>query len=177
MFISSTPISSGLRSSPTFDSQSLNILFISLSVLRFVLTFFISPVSICCMLLRLSCLLTRHNDVIDAGQHNRLFSPGTDMDRKLLRLSHMQIWTNYVQICDNKRLLHDIFHIGPSISPRLPCQSRQRSWRVDMGRGLIPGTIWKISCHNLLITYFTLTFFKHWHLYCRKDLWTGKLRK
>ena len=23
---------------------------------------------------------------------------------------------------------------------------------------LIPGTIWKISCHNLFITYFTLTF-------------------
>ena len=36
-----------------------------------------------------------------------------------------------------------------------------RSWRADMGRGLIPGTIWKISCHNLFITYFTLTFSKH----------------
>ena len=32
-----------------------------------------------------------------------------------------------------------------------------------MGRGLIPGTIWKISCYNLFITYFTLTF-----IYCRK---------
>ena len=41
-----------------------------------------------------------------------------------------------------------------------------------MGRGLIPGTIWKISCHNLFITYFTLTFFKHLHLYGRKDLLT-----
>ena len=49
-----------------------------------------------------------------------------------------------------KRLLHDIFHIGPAISLRLPYQARQRSWRTDMGRGLIPGTIWKISCHNLL---------------------------
>ena len=29
-----------------------------------------------------------------------------------------------------------------------------------MGRGLIPGTIWKISCHNLFITYFTLSFFQ-----------------
>jgi hypothetical protein len=28
-------------------------------------------------------------------------------------------------------------------------------------RGLIPGTIWKMSCHNLFITYFTWTFFKH----------------
>jgi hypothetical protein len=46
-----------------------------------------------------------------------------------------------------------------------------------MGRGLVPGMIWKISCHNLFITYFTLTFFKHWLLYCRKDLWTDKLRK
>ena len=36
-----------------------------------------------------------------------------------------------------KRLLHDIFHIGPVISPRLPYQARQRSWRADMGRGLI----------------------------------------
>jgi hypothetical protein len=60
-----------------------------------------------------------------------------------------------------KRLLHDIFHIGPGISPRLPYQARQRSWRADVGRGLIPGTIWKISCHNLFITYFTLTFSKH----------------
>ena len=62
---------------------------------------------------------------------------------------------------NNKRLLHDIFHIGPGISPRVPYQARQRSWRADMGRGLIPGTIWKISCHNLFITYFTLTFSKH----------------
>ena len=70
---------------------------------------------------------------------------------------------------NNKRLLHDIFHIGPGISPRLPYQARQRSWRADMGRGLIPGTIWKISCHNLFITYFTLTFSKHWLLYRKKD--------
>ena len=69
--------------------------------------------------------------------------------------------------CNNKRLLHDVFHIGPGISLRLPYQ----------GRGLIPGTIWKISCHNLFITYFTLTFSKHWLLYCKKDLWTDKLRK
>jgi hypothetical protein len=34
-----------------------------------------------------------------------------------------------------------------------------------MGRGLIPGTIWKILCHNLFITYFTLTFSKHLLLY------------
>ena len=74
---------------------------------------------------------------------------------------------------NNKRLLHDIFHIGPGISPRLPYQSRQRSWRADMGRGLIPGTIWKISCHNLFITY--VTFSKHWLLYCKKDLWIDKL--
>ena len=32
---------------------------------------------------------------------------------------------------NNKRLLHDIFHIGPGISPRLPYQARQRSWSAD----------------------------------------------
>ena len=58
-----------------------------------------------------------------------------------------------------------IFHIGLSISPRLTYHARQRSWSADMGRGLISGTIWKISCHNLFITYFT--FFKHWLLYCK----------
>ena len=29
----------------------------------------------------------------------------------------------------------------------------------------ILGTIWKISCHNLFITYFTLTFSKRWLIY------------
>jgi len=43
--------------------------------------------------------------------------------------------------------------------------------------GLTPRTIWQILCHNLFFTYFTLTFFKHWLLYCRKDRWTDKLRK
>jgi hypothetical protein len=67
-----------------------------------------------------------------------------------------------VEIASIKRLSHTIFHIGHSISPRLPYQARQRScWRADMGRGLITATIWNISCHNLLITYFTLTFIKH----------------
>ena len=42
---------------------------------------------------------------------------------------------------------------------------------------LIPGTIWKISCHNLFITYFTFTFFKNRLLYCRKDRCTDKWRK
>jgi hypothetical protein len=36
------------------------------------------------------CLLNCHNDVIDAGHNNRLFAPGTDMDRERLRLSHLQ---------------------------------------------------------------------------------------
>jgi hypothetical protein len=87
MFISWTPISSGLQGSPTVDSQSLNIL-MSLSVLRFALTFFISAVTVCCMLPRLSCLLTCHNIVIDAEQHNRLFALGSDMDRALLRIAY-----------------------------------------------------------------------------------------
>jgi hypothetical protein len=86
---------------------------------------------------------------------------------------------HYIQclnIIKIKRSLHDIFHIGLGISPQISYQARQRNWRADMGRRLIPGTIWKMSCHNLFITYFTLTFSKHLLLYCRQDLWTDKLR-
>jgi len=49
--------------------------------------------------------ITCHNDVIDAGQNNQLFAPGTDMDRERLRLSHMQKGTYYVHICDNILIL------------------------------------------------------------------------
>ena len=78
-----------------------------------------------------------------------------------------------------KRLLHAIFHIVPGkcISPRLPYQAQQRIWRSDIDRGLIPETIWEISCHNLFNAYLTLTFSKHWLFYCEKDLWADKLRK
>ena len=62
---------------------------------------------------------------------------------------------------NSKRLLHNIFHIGPGISSRLPYQARERSWVAYVGWWLIPGTIWTISCHNLFFTYFTLIFFKH----------------
>ena len=55
-----------------------------------------------------------------------------------------------------KRLLHDIFHIGPGISPRLPYQARQRSWRADMGRGLIPGPYGKF--HVIIF----LSHILHW---------------
>ena len=97
-------------------------------------------------------------------------------------LSSLTLWVRIALMARSTRynitrLLHDIFHIGPGISPRLPYKARQRSWRAYMGRGLIPGTIWKMSCHNLFIICFTLTFFRHWLLYCRKDLWTDKLRK
>ena len=59
---------------------------------------------------------------------------------------------------NSKRLLNDIFHIDPGISPRLPYQAPERSWLAYMGQGLTPGTIWKMSCHNLFVTYFTVTF-------------------
>jgi hypothetical protein len=87
MFISSTPIFSGLQSSPTVDSQSLNIL-MSLSVLHFVLTI-ISAVSVCCLLPCLSCLLTRHNDVIDAcllTRHNDVID--ACLPRALIWIGH-----------------------------------------------------------------------------------------
>jgi hypothetical protein len=86
MLISATPISSGLRSSPTVESQSLKII-IPLSVYGFHWDSSSLPYRFV-MPPRLSRFLTCHNDVIDAGQNNRLFSPCTDMDRERLRLSH-----------------------------------------------------------------------------------------
>jgi hypothetical protein len=127
---------------------------------------------------------------LDIGPED--FNPRDDISRGLMtraiwKRPCINLFIAYLARADNmllpfprgqiKRLLHYIFHIGPGISPRLPYQARQRSYSADMGRGLIPGTIWKISCHNLFITYFTLTFSKHWLLYCKKDLWTDKLRK
>jgi hypothetical protein len=41
-------------------------------------------------------LFMSNNDVINAGHNNWLFAPGTDMDRALDRLSHMQKCTKYV---------------------------------------------------------------------------------
>ena len=65
-------------------------------------TFFIDILHLCridlWMLPRLSHFLTCHNDVIAAGQNNRLFAPCTDMDRERLRLSYMQNGTYYLQI-------------------------------------------------------------------------------
>jgi len=43
------------------------------------------------------CLFMSNNDVIDAGHNNWLFAPGTDMDRALDRLSHMQKSMFYVK--------------------------------------------------------------------------------
>jgi hypothetical protein len=52
-----------------------------------------------------------------------------------------------------------IFSTSALISARdFHIKARQRSWMVDMGRVLIPEIIWKISCHNPFITYFTLIF-------------------
>jgi hypothetical protein len=41
-------------------------------------------------------LFMSNNDVINAGHNNWLFAPGTDMDRALDHLSHMQKCTKYV---------------------------------------------------------------------------------
>jgi hypothetical protein len=60
----------------------------------------------------------------------------------------------------SKWLLHDIFHIGPGISPRLPYQVWRQSWRANMGRGLIPWTIWTISCLNLFTHILYIDFFQ-----------------
>ena len=97
MLIPATPISSGLRSSHTVESHSLNIL-IPLSVLRFSLRFFISAVSFV-MFPRLSRFRTCHNDVIDARQNNRLFPLALIWIGNVF-VYHIQKGTYYVQICD-----------------------------------------------------------------------------
>ena len=66
-----------------------------------------------------------------------------------------------------KRLLQYIFHIDPGISPRLQYQARQWSWRTDMGRGLIPRTIWKVH----VIIY--LSHILHW-LFSSIDLYMAE---
>ena len=48
---------------------------------------------------RLSRFLTCHNDVIDAGQNNRLF-PLVLIWMGNIFVYHMQNGTSYVQICD-----------------------------------------------------------------------------
>ena len=39
-----------------------------------------------------------------------------------------------------------------------------------MGRGLIPGTIWKMSCHNLFITYFYIDLFQAFTFILQKQI-------
>ena len=50
------------------------------------------------------------------------------------------------------RSWHEIFHIIPGISPRpiSVLQLHCRAWYGSLG--LIPGSMWKMSCNNLLIT-------------------------
>jgi hypothetical protein len=101
-------------------------------------------------------MLTYHKDVIDAGQNDRLFAPGTDMDRALLRLSHMQKGTYCIQICDNYRLMHALFHIRIIIISRDRYRPEGFSPRVNIGRGVITVLKWKKACINLFITYFNI---------------------
>ena len=85
MLIPATLISSGLRSSHTVESHSLNIL-IPLSVLRFSLRFFISAVSVC----DVSSSVTFSYVIMTSLTPGKItvISSGTDMDRERLRLSH-----------------------------------------------------------------------------------------
>jgi hypothetical protein len=86
---------------------------------------------------------------------------------------HWTTWTTQ-NTGVNTRVVHFTWHFPyrPWHQPETPYQARQRSWSVDTSNDMQ-----KMSCHNLFITYFTLTFFKHSLLYCSKDLWTDKLRK
>jgi hypothetical protein len=49
------------------------------------------------------------------------------------------------------------YYMTFSISALVSARDSHIKPNIEAG-GLIPGMIWKISCHNLFITYFTLTF-------------------
>jgi hypothetical protein len=63
---------------------------------------------------------------------------------KNITQSNQKQWSEKRQMVLQVNHWHDIFHIGLGISPRLPYQAGERSWRADMDRGLIPRTIWKM---------------------------------
>ena len=85
--------------------------------------------------------------------------------------------TNKSHIYTRVRDYYMTFSISALVLARYSHTSPTAKLEGWYGSRLLPGTIWKISCHNLFITYFTLTFSKHWLLYCKKDLWTDKLWK
>ena len=67
----------------------------------------------------------------------------TQFNIDILSFWHYFIWNsvrvNTISQDIIKRLLHDIFHIGPGISQRLPYQARQRSWGVIWVKGWYQG--------------------------------------
>jgi len=48
------------------------------------------------------------------------------------------------------------FSIYALVSSRDSHISPRRESKADMGRGMIPGLIWKVSSYNLFITYLTM---------------------
>ena len=47
--------------------------------------------------------------------------------------------------------------ISVLVSSRDSHISPRQQQRADMGRGMIPGPIWKRLCYNLFVTYLTMT--------------------
>ena len=67
-----------------------------------------------------------------------LFCPCTHLMKKSPGHNSVLIFCHFdITISQDiiKRLLHDIFHIGPGISQRLPYQARQRSWGLIWVKG------------------------------------------
>jgi len=71
----------------------------------------IDVLHLCWMLPYLSRLLTCHNDVIDTGQNNRLFAPGTIWIGHFLVYHTSKKGTCYVQICDQLYYMKHWLHI------------------------------------------------------------------
>ena len=111
-----------------FSHQSVNIL-MSLSVLRFALTFFISVVSVCCLLPHLSCLLACHYDVIDAGHNNRLFA--------LIWIGHFFVYHTFKKIRFTYKYVINIdYYMAFFISYPLSAIGHDISPRANKPKGL-----------------------------------------
>jgi hypothetical protein len=75
-----------------------------------------------------------------------------------------------------KRLLHDIFNIGPDISPKLPYQARQRSWRADTRDINVDlsypytnscfGMLWNYTAWLMLISFCDIRFMNDFESVC-----------
>jgi hypothetical protein len=142
--------------SKSFWCKSLHIL-MSLSVLRFLLTFSISAVSI------YGCFLVCHVFWRVTMTSSPQVKITGYLPRVLIWIGNVFVYHTCKTVRITYRLIHVHFHIGLVIIPRPPYWPETQS-RANMGRGKITRQIWKCPCIKLFITYFR-------HLEKRQPYW------